>query len=117
MKTSVDRQGDVVTVHVMGSVDGLTAEELQRVFSGEVEAGHHKLVADFGGVDYTSSAGLRVLLATLKQARSRDGDLKLAALNPDVLKVLELSGFTGILSVFATVDEAVRSFGGRGSRG
>ncbi len=110
----MNQRGDVIAVHITGSVDGLTAEDLQRVLSGEVEAGHHNLVADFGGVDYTSSAGLRVLLATVKHARSRGGDLRLAALNPDVLNVLELSGFTGILSVFDTVDAAVKSFGGRG---
>lgn len=102
----------MITVHIAGSVDGLTAEGLQQVFSGELAAQHHKLVAAFGEVDYTSSAGLRVLLATLKQARSRGGDLRLAALNPDVRKVLDLSGFTNILSVFDTVDDAVKSFGG-----
>jgi anti-sigma B factor antagonist len=111
METSVDQRGDVTTVHITGSVDGLTADDLQRVFSREVEAGHHHMIADFGAVDYTSSAGLRVLLATLKHARSRGGDLRLAGPNPEVLKVLNLSGFTGILRVFATVDDAVASFG------
>ena len=111
MKTSVDQRGDVITVHISGSVDGLTAEDLQRVFSSQVEAGHHNLVADFGAVDYTSSAGLRVLLATLKRTRSRGGDLRLAGPNPEVRKVLDLSGFTSILSVFDTVDDAVASFG------
>lgn len=111
METSVELCGDVTLVHVSGSVDGHTAEDLQRVFSREVEAGHHRLVADFGGVDYTSSAGLRVLLATVKQTRSRGGDLRLAAPRPEVRKVLVLSGFTSILRVFDTVDGAVRSFG------
>jgi anti-anti-sigma factor len=111
METSVEQRGDVTTVHISGSVDGLTAEDLQRVLSSEVEAGHHNVVADFGEVDYTSSAGLRVLLATLKHARSLGGDLRLAGPHPEVLKVLTLSGFTGILRVFATVDDAVASFG------
>lgn len=111
METSVEQRGDVIAVHISGSVDGLTAEDLQHVFSSEVEAGHHNVVADFGEVDYTSSAGLRVLLATLKHARSRGGDLRLAGPNPEVLKVLTLSGFTGILRVFTTVDDAVASFG------
>ena len=110
METSVDRSGDVIIVHIAGSVDGLTADDLQRVFSSEVEAGHHDLVADLGAVDYTSSAGLRVFLATLKQTRARGGDLRLAAARPEVGKVLDLSGFTGILSVFETADAAVRSF-------
>ena len=111
MQTSVDRRGDVTTVHIAGSVDSVTAEALQQVLSGELAADHHRLVADFGAVEYTSSAGLRVLLATLKQARSRGGDLRLAALNPDVRKVLDLSGFTTILRVFDSVDDAVQSFG------
>ena len=110
MNASVEPRGDVIIVHISGSVDGLTSEDLQRVFSSEVEAGHHKLVADFGAVDYTSSAGLRVLLATLKRTRSVNGDLKVAAPRPEVRKVLDLSGFTGILSVFATVDDAVKGF-------
>lgn len=115
METSVDRSGDVITVHISGSVDGLTSEGLQHVLSAEVDAGHHHLVADFGAVDYTSSAGLRVLLATVKAARSRGGDLRLAGPNPEVLKVLQLSGFTGILRVFDTVGAAVASFGGQGA--
>jgi len=110
METSVEQRGEVVAVHIAGSVDGLTSDDLQRVFSSEVEAGHHQLVADFGAVDYTSSAGLRVLLATLKRARSLGGDLRLAGPHAEVRKVLELSGFTGILSVYDTVDAAVASF-------
>ena len=111
METSVEQRDGVVTVHIAGSVDGLTAEPLQQVFTRELEAGHHQLVADFGGVDYTSSAGLRVLLSTVKRARSGGGDLRLAGTNPDVQKVLDLSGFTGILKLFGTVEDAVKSFG------
>ncbi|MGD8726742.1 MAG: STAS domain-containing protein [Gemmatimonadales bacterium] len=110
METSVEQRGDVITVRIAGSVDGLTAEDLQQIFSAEVEAGHHNLVADFGEVEYTGSAGLRVLLGTMKHARSSGGDLRLAAPRPEVLKVLDLSGFTSILKVFDTVDDAVASF-------
>lgn len=112
METSIDQRGDVTVVRIAGSVDSVTSEELQRVFGGQLEAGRARFVADFGGVEYTSSAGLRVLLATVKQSRARGGDLLLAAPNPEVRNVLELSGFTGILRVFATLDDAVRGFGG-----
>lgn len=115
METSVEQRGNVSTVHIAGRVDGLTADTLQQVFSGEVGVGRHNLVADFREVDYTSSAGLRVLLGTVKEARSRGGDLRLAGLRPEVLNVLELSGFTGILKVFDTVEDAVASFGGGGA--
>ena len=115
METAVEQRGNVSTVHITGRVDGLTAETLQQVFSSEVAAGHHELIADFSEVDYTSSAGLRVLLGTVKEARSRGGDLRLAGPRPEVRNVLELSGFTGILKVFDTVEGAVASFGGGGA--
>jgi anti-sigma B factor antagonist len=114
METSVEQSGNVSTVHITGRVDGFTADALQQVLTTEVAVGHHELVADFGEVDYTSSAGLRVLLATVKEARARGGDLRLASPRPEVRNVLELSGFTGILKVFDTVEDAVASFGSGG---
>ena len=43
METSVEQLGAVFTVHIAGSVDGVTAEPLQQVFARELEAGHHQL--------------------------------------------------------------------------
>jgi anti-anti-sigma regulatory factor len=59
METSVEQRGNVVTVRIAGSVDGVTSEDLLRASSREAEAGHHDLLADFGAVHDTSSAGLR----------------------------------------------------------
>lgn len=95
---------------ITGSVDGLTAETLLETLQGYVEAGHIQLVADLHQVEYTSNAGLRALLATVKQARQRGGDLRLANINPVVLKVLELSGFTTIMKCYDDVDGALGSF-------
>lgn len=97
-------------VAITGSVDGLTAETLLETLQGYVEGGHHHLVADLTGVDYTSSAGLRALLATVKLARQRGGDLRLASIKAPVRKVLELSGFTTILKCFDDVPSAVDSY-------
>jgi anti-anti-sigma factor len=105
------KRGDHVTVvQISGSVDSLTAEALMQAFSGEVGADRIRLVADFSEVEYTSSAGLRALLATLKDARGQGGDLRLAAVRPTVRKVLDLSGFTSILKIFDDVPTAVASF-------
>ena len=62
------------------------------------------------GVKYTSSAGLRALLAVLRDARRGGGDLRLAAVDAPVLKILELSGFTAILKLYDDVDGAVASY-------
>jgi anti-sigma B factor antagonist len=110
MNVTFDDRGEVSVVAVAGSIDALTAPQLTAAFEECVHSGQVRLVADFSGVEYTSSAGLRALLGTMKGARVGGGDLRLAGVREEVNRVLEMSGFTTILKVFDTVDEAVASF-------
>lgn len=110
MQIAIAQHDHVTVVAVTGSIDALTADTLVTALLDEVREGRTRLVAHFAGVEYTSSAGLRVLLSTLKEARQRGGDLRLAEIRPNVKQVLELSGFTSILKCFADVDAAVASF-------
>lgn len=110
MNIQIESHEHAAVVAITGSVDGLTAEILLTQFQAYVAAGHIRLVADLGEVDYTSSAGLRALLATVKETRQRGGDLRLANIKPQVLKVLQLSGFTTILKCFDDLETAVHSY-------
>lgn len=110
MRIDVNQREGVTVVSIEGSVDGLTAGDLLTSLRSEIASGNTRLVVDLGGVTYTSSAGLRALLETVKETRQRKGDLRLAAVRAEVLRVLELSGFTGILKVFPDSDAAVASF-------
>lgn len=106
-----DRQVNQVTVLTLtGSIDALTAPKITEYIQGLIARGQTRLIADFGGVDYTSSAGLRVLLGAIKETRTQSGDLRLAAVQPDVLKVLSLSGFTNIMKIFADLETALASY-------
>ena len=91
MKIVLSSSGSVTVVGILGSVDGLTADELLRTLADRVSEGSSQLVADCS-VDYTSSAGLRSLLGTVKLARQTGGDLRLAAVQPAVLRVLDAVG-------------------------
>jgi anti-anti-sigma factor len=110
MEILVEHRALVTVVRIIGNVDGLTAETLLAELQARVGEGHVRLVGDLSGVSYTSSAGLRALLAVLREARRGGGDLRLAAVHGPVLKILELSGFTSILKVFGDVDGAVASY-------
>ena len=112
MEISFDHRDPVTVAAIAGSVDALTAPHLTEALSKIIAEGHIRLVADFSQVDYTSSAGLRALLGTLKEARAQGGDLRLAGVQENVRKVLELSGFTSILKFFPDAAAAIASFGG-----
>ena len=106
-----EKQVEGVTVlSLNGSIDAITAPEITEFIQAQIAKGNTKLVADLSGVDYTSSAGLRVLLGAIKDTRARSGDLRLAGIQPDVQKVLNLSGFTNILKIFDNTDAAVASY-------
>ena len=110
MDISLKQIDHTTLVSVSGSMDALTAGEVARFLSAQIDGGHTQLVADLSQVDFMSSAGLRAILAALKQTRQQGGDLRLAAAQSGVAKVLKMSGFTSILKFYATVAEAVASF-------
>ena len=85
--------------HLEGNLDTTTAPAVQSHFDGLIDAGATTLVADFGAVDFVSSAGLRVLLATAKKLRP-NGALRLFGLNPSVREVFDVSGFSTIIPIF-----------------
>ena len=106
-----DKQVNGVTVlSLTGSIDAMSAPKITEYIHGLVANGNINLVADFSGVDYTSSAGLRVLLGAIKETRAQSGDMRLTGVQPDVYKVLNLSGFTNILKLFDDLDAAVASY-------
>lgn len=103
-------RGDVTVATISGRIDSMTADRLTEALGAPLKGGRIRLVADFSGVDYTSSAGLRSLLISVKESRRLGGDLRLAALQPEVERVLQIAGFTSILKVYPDVASAVSSF-------
>ena len=104
------RFADVVVLSVAGRVDHATSEELRNALAAPLArcgAGQDHLVLDFAGVDYISSAGLRVLMLAAKQASAQKGFLALAAVQPLVREILEISKFTLVLRTEPSVRAAV----------
>ena len=110
MQVTLADRDNAVVLTIAGSVDGLCADQLSEAFAQPIGQHRVRLVADLSRVNYTSTAGLRALLGALKESRRHGGDLRLAALQPQVERVLALAGFTGIVQVFADVDAAVASY-------
>jgi len=75
-----------------------------------VSLGKMQIVADLAGVDFISSAGLRVILSGMKQTRQEGGDFRLAALPEGVHKVIAMAGFTSILKLYPDAESAAASF-------
>lgn len=97
MKIRKVENGSTLTVSLEGRLDTGTAPDLEKELNGSLD--HvEELYLDFGGLDYVSSAGLRVLLATQK-VMNRQGKMILQNVNDNIMEVFEMTGFVDILTI------------------
>ncbi len=110
MKIEVRDSNDVKILEFEGNLDTNTSPDAEATINELIDNGSTMLLANFEELNFISSAGLRVLLATAKKLRGTGGDLRICALNPTVQEVFDISGFGSILSVYSSESEALSSF-------
>jgi anti-sigma B factor antagonist/stage II sporulation protein AA (anti-sigma F factor antagonist) len=99
--------GRVVLVTARGRLDGSTSAAFSARMEKLTATPKPRLVVDFSGIDFVSSAGLRVVLTLLKRVKAANGVLALCAVQAPVKEVLDITGFTGMLDVHAGRAEAM----------
>ncbi len=94
---------------ITGRVDASTAEELDEAAAAALQKAGGAVVVNFAGVEYISSAGLRSVLKIAKTCQSKQMQLRCFALQPAVFDVFRLAGFSTIIKINATKEEALDS--------
>ena len=97
MNINIERENGKALMKIEGRLDTTTAPELEKAINDEGEA-LKSLVLDFKGVDYISSAGLRVLLTAQKKMNAQ-GHMELRGVSEAVMDVFEMTGFADILVI------------------
>lgn len=107
MEIAKQEKDGIMKVSLTGRLDANFAseaeEELNRLADENV-----KLLINLEGLEYISSAGLRVLLVVAKKIRRNNGKMFLCCLSDNVSEVFEISGFAAIFDLAETETEAVR---------
>jgi len=98
MTIQLNRNNKTLTVAVKGRLDTLTSPELEEQLEPALED-TEKIVFDLAELEYISSAGLRVLLAAVKEMDAQGGELTLTKVCPEVMEVFEVTGFVDILTI------------------
>ena len=103
------RHGDTLVLSPRGRIDHASAEAFKTVLAPHLaeSAPGRPIVLDLGAVDYIASVGLRVLMLASRQARAQGGTLAVAALQPLVKEIFEISKFTLVFPCFPTVAAAL----------
>jgi anti-anti-sigma factor len=108
MEIASRRYGDVVVAAPAGRIDHANADGLTAALAPLLEPGAGPaLLLDFSRVDYISSVGLRVLMVAAKALRGQQRKFGVAAAQPVVAEIFEISRFNLILDLAPTVRDGV----------
>ena len=103
MQVVTSEQGCVSIITLTGRIDATTASSFETSCRELLDSGAKKVVVDLGGVEYISSAGLRVILTMVKASKAAAATLAFCSMQ----SIFKISGFSSMLPIYATRDEAV----------
>lgn len=107
MKITQEKIGNINVIKLEGRLDASTSPKLEEALSEYTSQDKVKVLVDCQNLEYISSAGLRVLLATAKGFQTHNGKIFLASLNTNVKQVFEISGFTSIFPIYESTEKAI----------
>ena len=97
MTIEIKRNADETVIELVGRLDTTTAPALDKTVNEDIADTRH-LVINLKGLEYISSAGLRVLLSTQKKMQKL-GSMKVTNVCEEVMEVFEMTGFADILTI------------------
>lgn len=98
MQMELTKEGDNLLVRIEGRLDTVSSPGLEETLQANME-GIRSLTLDFTLLEFISSAGLRVLLATHKAMKGRRGVMVVRGINQEVREVFDITGFLDILNI------------------
>ncbi len=97
MNINKNKNGDKLEIAVDGRLDTTTAPQLETEFKQSLD-GVSDLVIDISGLEYISSAGLRVLLSAQK-VMNKQGNMVVKGVNEAIMEIFEVTGFVDLLNI------------------
>ena len=97
MTIEIKRNAEETVIELVGRLDTTTAPALDKAIREDI-TGTLYLTLDLKGLEYISSAGLRVLLAAQKKMQNT-GSMKVINVCEEVMEVFEMTGFADILTI------------------
>lgn len=95
---------------IVGKIDQLSADRFRELLSPHLATcgtDQNALVLDLSGVDYISSAGLRIFMLAAREIKPRHGKLSLVGLQPVVREIFEISKFSLLFPIYERLEDAL----------
>lgn len=105
IKVDRDSKKGLLQIHLDGSLDGMTAPELDTLIKQELSSPFDLVVLDMAKLEYISSAGIRSVLLAMKALKATGGKLALTNRQPQIVKVFDIMASLPDLKLFVNQTE------------
>ncbi len=106
MDIKVEQIDESLVFKLAGSLDSNTSPEFEEKIIDAINDGSNRIIIDFEGLDFVSSAGLRVLNKAYKKLKHSDGKIVLCSMQDYIKEVFEIAGFDYFLPIVPTMEDA-----------
>ncbi len=109
MEVSGRKQDNFFIVEVRGRMDALSSPEFEKACLEWIGQGESRLIVNFEGLEYISSAGLRSILVVGKKLKSAGGNLVFSSLSANVAHVFSIAGLGAMFPVHESLEQALKT--------
>lgn len=107
-----ESRGELEIVRLIGALDAVALPRLIALLDELRGRQRHRVILDCEMLDYISSAALGTLVGFIRRAHEDSGELMLAAVSPDIMRIIELLGFHRLFRIFPDLPAAVAAAAG-----
>ncbi len=105
-----EERKDVTIVYLKGRLDVHLSAEIETELNKIIDEGKNKLLLSLKDVEYLSSSGLRVFIATSRKLKEKNGELKLMKLNETAKKIFKIVELIDMFDIYESEEDALKSF-------
>ncbi len=110
MDIKIEEIGEVVVLHMKGSLDASTVAKFKKGAWDLFEKGKLKFILDASELSFVDSMGLGAIISLLRRVREKKGDIKAVNLNRDLEEIFDITRLNKLFEVYKNVNEALSKF-------
>ncbi|HOQ00203.1 MAG TPA: anti-sigma F factor antagonist [Acetivibrio clariflavus] len=110
MKVKISYKGNTLIAGIIGELDHHTAEYVREKIDSElIKATTKNVIFDFSKVTFMDSSGIGVIMGRFKNVSKLSGKLSVANVNPQLMRIFEMSGLLKVIPVYDNIDAAIKN--------
>ena len=110
MEYAMRSEGDVTIISCQGRVDAYSSPHFKEYLKDLIDKRHTRVIIAMEQVEFLDSSGLGALVACLRKAKEKKGDIKISGLTPEVRSIFDMTRVSRLFEIYPDTSSAMKAF-------